>query len=66
MGARALKSKDLFPAIFSRHAAAYQARLDQIMARGEARGAIPPARAQRDELFGGLPHHALVNHLDAR
>jgi ubiquinone/menaquinone biosynthesis C-methylase UbiE len=33
-----LKSKDLFPAIFSRHAAAYQQRLDQIMSRGEARG----------------------------
>ena len=33
-----LKSKELFPAIFSRHAAAYQRRLDQIMARGEARG----------------------------
>ena len=36
--ARPLKSKDLFPAIFSRHAAAYQRRLDEIMARGEARG----------------------------
>jgi len=33
-----VKSKELFPAIFSRHAAAYQQRLDQIMARGEARG----------------------------
>ena len=33
-----MKSKDLFPAIFSRHAAAYQQRLDEIMARGEARG----------------------------
>src|SRR5438067_6180241 len=33
-----VKSKDLFPAIFSRHAAAYQQRLDEIMARGEARG----------------------------
>ncbi len=38
MGIRALKSKELFPAIFSRHAGAYQRRLDQIMARGEARG----------------------------
>ena len=28
-----VKSKDLFPAIFSRHAAAYQQRLDEIMAR---------------------------------
>ena len=35
---RGLKSKDLFPLLFSRHAAAYQERLDQIMARGEARG----------------------------
>ena len=33
-----MKSKDLYPAIFSRHAAAYDRRLDQIMARGEARG----------------------------
>jgi ubiquinone/menaquinone biosynthesis C-methylase UbiE len=33
-----MRSKELFPAIFSRHAAAYQQRLDQIMARGEARG----------------------------
>src|ERR1700736_5883273 len=38
MGERAVKSKELFPAIFSRHAAAYARRLDQIMARGEARG----------------------------
>jgi len=36
--ARGLKSKQLFPAIFSRHATAYQRRLDGIMARGEARG----------------------------
>jgi SAM-dependent methyltransferase len=34
----ALKSKDLFPAIFSRHAEAYDRRLDQVMARGEAKG----------------------------
>jgi ubiquinone/menaquinone biosynthesis C-methylase UbiE len=33
-----MKSKDLYPPIFSRHAAAYKARLDDIMARGEARG----------------------------
>jgi ubiquinone/menaquinone biosynthesis C-methylase UbiE len=33
-----VKSKDLYPSIFSRHAAAYKARLDEIMARGEARG----------------------------
>jgi ubiquinone/menaquinone biosynthesis C-methylase UbiE len=33
-----VKSKDLFPAVFSRHAEAYRQRLDEIMARGEARG----------------------------
>ena len=33
-----LKSKELYPGIFSRHAAAYQRRLDEIMARGQARG----------------------------
>lgn len=33
-----MKSKDLYPAIFSRHAEAYDRRLDQIMSRGEARG----------------------------
>jgi len=33
-----MKSKDLYPAIFSRHAEAYEQRLEQIMERGEARG----------------------------
>lgn len=33
-----MKAKDLYPAIFSRHAAAYEQRLDQVMARGEASG----------------------------
>lgn len=33
-----LKSKELYPGIFSRHAAAYQRRLDDVMSRGEARG----------------------------
>lgn len=33
-----VKSKDFFPQIFSRHAAAYKQRLDEIMARGEAVG----------------------------
>jgi len=33
-----VKSKELFPAMFSRNAAAYQQRLDGIMARKEARG----------------------------
>jgi ubiquinone/menaquinone biosynthesis C-methylase UbiE len=33
-----VKSKDLYPEIFGRHAVAYQRRLDDIMAKGEARG----------------------------
>jgi len=33
-----LKSKDLFPAVFSRHAVAYERRLEDIMERGEALG----------------------------
>ena len=33
-----MKSKELYPGIFSRHAEAYERRLEQIMARGEARG----------------------------
>jgi ubiquinone/menaquinone biosynthesis C-methylase UbiE len=33
-----VSSKEFFPGVFSRHALAYQQRLDQIMARGEARG----------------------------
>lgn len=35
-----VKSKDLYPAIFSRHARSYEQRLDQAMARGEARGRL--------------------------
>ena len=38
MARRAVKSKEFFPDVFSRHAAAYQQRLAVIMARGEARG----------------------------
>lgn len=34
----AVKSKDLYPAIFSRHAEAYEHRLETAMARGEAKG----------------------------
>jgi len=48
--ARLVKSKDLFPGVFSRHAEAYQRRLDQIMARGEARG-----RTRVIELAGAAP-----------
>ena len=33
-----MKSKEVFPSIFSRHAAAYERRIDDIMSRGEAPG----------------------------
>jgi ubiquinone/menaquinone biosynthesis C-methylase UbiE len=33
-----VKSKELFPAVFSRHALAYQRRLEEIMSRGESLG----------------------------
>jgi ubiquinone/menaquinone biosynthesis C-methylase UbiE len=33
-----MKSKQLFPGVFSRHAFAYDQRLEQVMERGEARG----------------------------
>jgi ubiquinone/menaquinone biosynthesis C-methylase UbiE len=36
--ARRLKSKELFPPVFSRHALAYQQRLEEIMSRGESLG----------------------------
>jgi ubiquinone/menaquinone biosynthesis C-methylase UbiE len=45
-----MKSKDFFPAVFSRHADAYQRRLEDIMARGEARG-----RTRVIELAGARP-----------
>lgn len=35
-----LKAKDLYPRVFGRHAAAYKERLDDVMARGEARGRL--------------------------
>jgi ubiquinone/menaquinone biosynthesis C-methylase UbiE len=38
LASHTVKSKELYPPIFSRHAAAYKARLDEIMARQEARG----------------------------
>jgi len=47
---RGLKSKELYPGIFSRHAAAYQRRLVEVMARGEARG-----RQRVIEIVGALP-----------
>ena len=46
----AVKSKDLYPAIFTRHAAAYEQRLEQAMDRGEARG-----RERVIELAGARP-----------
>jgi ubiquinone/menaquinone biosynthesis C-methylase UbiE len=33
-----VKSKELFPGVFSRHAAAYQSRIEDIMSRGESAG----------------------------
>jgi ubiquinone/menaquinone biosynthesis C-methylase UbiE len=36
--ARGVKSKELFPPLFSRHALAYQRRLEDIMSRGESVG----------------------------
>jgi ubiquinone/menaquinone biosynthesis C-methylase UbiE len=35
-----VKSKELFPPVFSRHALAYQCRLEDIMSRGESAGRI--------------------------
>ena len=35
-----MKSKELFPAVFSRHAADYQRRLDDVMSRREASGGL--------------------------
>jgi ubiquinone/menaquinone biosynthesis C-methylase UbiE len=49
-GSEGLKSKDLFPAIFSRHALAYQRRMDDIMSRNEARG-----RMRAIELVDAMP-----------
>jgi ubiquinone/menaquinone biosynthesis C-methylase UbiE len=37
-GTHGLKSKELFPAVFSRHALAYQRRVEDIMSRGESTG----------------------------
>ncbi len=50
MATAGMKSKDFFPAVFSRHAEAYQRRLEKIMARGEA-----PGRARVVELAGARP-----------
>jgi ubiquinone/menaquinone biosynthesis C-methylase UbiE len=38
--AERVKSKELFPPVFSRHALAYQKRLEEIMSRGESAGRI--------------------------
>jgi len=45
-----VKSKELYPAVFSRHAAEYARRLEEIMSRGEARG-----RTRAIELVGAKP-----------
>jgi hypothetical protein len=44
-----VKAKELYPAVFSRHAGEYARRLEEIMARGEARGrtlAVESARVR--------------------
>lgn len=45
-----MKSKELYPGIFSRHAEAYDRRLDQAMSRGEAKG-----RQRLLDLVGARP-----------
>ncbi len=40
MGGACLKSKELFPGVFSRHALEYQRRLEEVMERGEALGRL--------------------------
>jgi len=47
---RGLRSKELFPSVFSRHALAYQHRLEDIMSRGESVG-----RIRALELVGARP-----------
>jgi ubiquinone/menaquinone biosynthesis C-methylase UbiE len=48
--AQGVKSKELYPAVFSRHALAYQRRLEDIMSRGESVG-----RMRALELTGARP-----------
>jgi ubiquinone/menaquinone biosynthesis C-methylase UbiE len=45
-----MKSKDLYPSIFSRHAVAYQRRLEDVMSRGESLG-----RSRAIELVDARP-----------
>ena len=45
-----MKSKELYPAVFSRHAVEYARRLEEIMSRGEARG-----RMRAIELIAARP-----------
>jgi ubiquinone/menaquinone biosynthesis C-methylase UbiE len=40
-----VKSKDLYPAVFSRHALAYQSRVEDIMSRGESAGRLRALKA---------------------
>jgi len=49
---RGVKSKELYPAVFSRHAEAYKSRLDEVMARGEARGRL--LMLERSEATPGM------------
>ncbi len=54
--ARRVKSKELFPSVFSRHASAYQKRLEEIMSRGESAG-----RTRALELAGALPGMTILD-----
>ncbi len=51
-----MKSKELFPPVFSRHALAYQRRLDEIMSRGESAG-----RARALKLLDARPGQRILD-----
>jgi ubiquinone/menaquinone biosynthesis C-methylase UbiE len=54
--ATGLRSKELYPRVFGRHAAEYKERLDEVMARGEARG-----RLRMIELAGIRPGMSVLD-----
>ncbi len=51
-----MKSKDVYPAVFSRHATEYARRLEEIMSRGEARG-----RMRAIELVAAQPRMRILD-----
>src|SRR5437762_8256721 len=51
-----LKSKDLYPAVFSRYAEVYQKRLESIMSRRESR-----SRLRLIELVGAQPGMRIID-----